>query len=290
MDVSWSDSMTFDGTGNMIDVIGHVAVATKDKTGTVDTMNGDTAHLDLADVKPDKPEKRAKRGATLPTTRPDSDFGDKELKAMLLQGHVHGQSELDDANGSPLRRGALVGDRLTYNAVSGRTEIPGPGWLEMEDHRPAKAGGNRGALAIKWKTGLLYDQPAHQVLITGDTVVGFRKEAKGAEPMQLSAQRVTIDVLPERAGAPADSAIQISHVKAEEKVDMFFRGKGTHFTGHSVDYDPAKEEVTLRGSAEEPGRVLDDQDGSTGSFDELVIDTRTQEVDRTKGVNVNMHK
>jgi hypothetical protein len=290
MDVSWSDSMTFDGTGNMVDVIGHVAVATTDKSGTVDTMNGDTAHLDLADVKPAKPEKLPKRAVAAPTTQPESDFGDKELKAMLLQGHVHGESVLNDANGAPLRRGALVGDRLTYDAPTGRTEVPGPGWLEMEDHRPAKAGGNRGYLAIQWKTGLLYNQTGHQVVITGDTQVGFRKDAKDATPMLLNAQRVTIDIKPEKAGAPADASIQISHVKAEEKVDMFFAGKGTHFVGHSVDYDPAKEEVTLRGSPEEPGRVLDEQGGTTGSFEELVIDTRTQEVDRTRGVDVNIRR
>ncbi|HSV12806.1 MAG TPA: hypothetical protein VLI90_01005, partial [Tepidisphaeraceae bacterium] len=289
MDVSWTDSMTYDGTGNMIDVIGHVAVAMTDKSGTVDTMHGDTAHLELVDVKPAKPEKRAKPGAA-PTTRPESDFGDKELKSMLLQGHVHGESELKDANGAPLRRGAVVGDRLTYDAEKGRTEIPGPGWLEMEDHRSTKAGGNRGAMAIQWKTGLLYNKPANQVVITGDTLVGFRKDAKDAAPMQLKAQRLTIDVQPEKAGAPADASIQISHVRAEENVDMFLPGKGTHFMGHSVDYDPAKEEVTLRGSAQEPGRVLDEQGASTGTFDELVIDTRTQEVDRTRGANLNMRK
>jgi hypothetical protein len=277
--------MTYDDTGNMIDVIGSVQVTMTDKIGTMNQMNGDTAHLELIDVKPSKSVKSPKP-ATSPTT---SEFG-KELKSMLLQGRVHGQSELTGANGVMLRRAYVSGDKLTYDAASGKTEVPGPGWLEMEDHRPAKAGGgNRGKMAMQWKTSLLYDQLNHQIIVTGDTSTGFLKDAKDATPMRLASQRVILDLVPTKTTtAPTDAAFQLSHVRAEGQI--VFDSKGTHFTGHSIDYDPAADELIARGNADESGRVYDDSRASIGSFDELVFNTKIQEVDRSRGIKVDIRR
>jgi hypothetical protein len=294
MDVSWNDSVTYDGVANMIDVIGQVKVVVVDPKGPTDSMAGDSAHLDLVDaVKP------ATRSAKTAATTDTGGFagGDKEIKAMAITGHMHGESTLTGPDGKTLlRHGEITGPKLTYDSASGRTEVPGPGLLTVEDHRKGKdAAGPRGAMAVQWKDKLVYDDTAHQVIVTGDTLIGFQRDEKDAVPMQLASQRVTVDLVPPKAGgttgptaaaAAGATSMQISHLRAEEKVR--FTGRGLTVSAQSIDDDPATERAIARGTTDAPVQVLDESGASTGMFDEVVFNTRTQEIESTKGTHVQM--
>jgi hypothetical protein len=293
VDVSWTDSLTVDGPANMVDAIGQATVKTTDPNGTINTLSGDSAHIDLVDAKPDPKAAKKVKSPTTQTGFGAADFGNKELKAVLLQGRVHGTSLLLSPDGSVLRRGELYGSKLTYDAQTGKTAVPGPGQLFVEDHRKPEAnadGNNRGSMAVQWKNGLVHDETARQIVIDGDTIVGFRQEKKDATPMRLTSQRVTMDLAPSAptnhgaTTAPgATSSMQVSHVRAEGGVEFVVDGKPIRFHAHRVDYDPSKERLTAVGSEQDPAFMEDEQGMANNEFSELVFDTRKQDIDSVKG-------
>lgn len=287
--VTWTDSMNVNGPANTVDVAGHVKVTTTDTIGTVNTVFGDKAHLDLMDAK-------AATTAKAPATQSGlamSDFGSKALKALTLTGHVHADSLLTEADGSVARHGQLWDcSELTYDAVSGRAEIPGAGQMLLEDHRkgnapPGDLGNSRGTQGIRWSKSLVYDETKRQVIITGDVAMGIKQDQKDAQPMDLRCQVMTVDL----AAVPTTGAVtgsttagkmDVSHVHAEAAVD--FRAKELHVTAHTMDYDPAAHLVTLLGTDQEPGQLLDDTQGhSAQTFESLEWDAQTQEIKSVRG-------
>lgn len=304
MAVTWTDSLTVDAPGNTVDAIGTVTVKMTDSDGAVSSLSSDRAHLDLMDVKRVNTTKPAVAPATQTASTKGSELGDKDLRAMLLQGRVRGESLLTAPNGDILRRGTLSGERLTYDAATGRTEIPGPGWLVMEDHRkpttaPSRAAGggeNRGSLSASWNNRLVYDEAAHQVVLDGAAHVGFRKEEKDASPMLLTSERVIVDMVPppttrevrptsKPTTSPASpTKMQIAHVRAEGGVEFKVEGKDVRFHAHQIDYDPAKQRLIARGTVDDPAYMENEQGLAKDTFDELIFDTQRQEVESVKGM------
>jgi len=82
IDISWTDSMSMDGIDNIADMLGNVTVKNID-AGTVSTVTGDKAHIDLVDTPKNSTQ----------ATSPD-DMGGKQVKLLTLTGHVVGKSDL----------------------------------------------------------------------------------------------------------------------------------------------------------------------------------------------------
>jgi hypothetical protein len=287
--VTWTDSMNVNGPANTVDVAGNVKVATTDADGAVNTVFGDKAHLDLMDAKPVKAENAPATQAVA------SDFGGKALKALTLTGDVHADSLLTAADGSVARHGQLWDcSAMTYDAISGRAEIPGAGQMLLEDHRKGNAeggdlGDSRGTKGIRWSKSLIYDEAKRQAVITGDVAMGIKQEEKDAKPMDLRCQVMTVDLAATpttgaTTGSAAEGKMDVSHVRAEGAVD--FHAKELHVTSHTMDYDPATHLVTLHGTDQEPGQLLDDTQGrSPQSFEALEWDAQTQEIKSVKGAH-----
>ena len=294
IDVTWTDSMSLDGAANIADVYGHVFVKNTDAVGTVSTITGDKAHIDLMDA----PKATTKKS---PTTQPDSlgsAMGGKQLKILTLTGHVVGESELLGADGGLARQDTLHGNQLVYNAVNGTAIVPGPGWLLVENHRAdAKDGANnRGRMAVSWQKQLTYTQPTQIINIDGDTVVGFEKDPAGKEagkppgtPMQLRGQHliITLAKAPSAATKPAAESqgkLQLSHMQANGQV--MFNAQGADFSCDQVDYDPKTALMTAIGH----GRTLNADQTLSGTFDELIYDTVMEEVKQIKGSQVKVQR
>ncbi len=203
IDVAWADSLAVDGTANTVDARGQVTVHVTDPDGTDSHMAGDSAHIDLTDEKkPADASALATNDQPSPSVVPEKSkhsasgidaagLGGKSPKLLTLDGKVHGESVLAGSDGAILRRGSLVGNRLIYDVASGRMEVPGAGQLGLEDHRAKNNGvaapnndstpGGKGAMAVRWETFFKYDGQK-QIVIQGNTRVGFQQDQKGAAP------------------------------------------------------------------------------------------------------------
>jgi hypothetical protein len=320
VDVSWSDSMSLQGSANIADVVGHVLVKNIDTDGTLSTITGDTAHLDLMDAPQDN--KKARKPAA---TQPDdatTAMGGKQLKKLTLTGHVVGKSDLDGPEGSVLRQGRLFCNQLIYTTADGVALIPGSGKMFVENHKPAAAGAggadqsgsNRGSMAIAWQKRAVYDQVQHTITFTGDTVVGFEQEpakpaapptksgpvkpgpVKPEGPMQLRSDEVVVTLADAGSGKPASTTakpagepkMQLSHMQASGHVR--FAAKGVELSCSTAEYDPKTSIMTARGSATERGQAMDDTGNVTGSFDEVEYDSVRQEVIRGKRIQGTVQK
>jgi hypothetical protein len=286
VDLAWTGNLVGNGAANKIDVHDNVTGNTVDAQGDVDTVKTDSAHVDLMDVKPGDKHKS--------TTQP-VDVGqseNKQIKTLILNGHVDAESVLTGADGTLLIRRALLTSILVHDAVAGRTTVPAPGEIELEDHRKpaatnpaagAKAGdNNRGTMAIKWAGSLVYDQPANQIVFDRDVHAVFLQDAKDAAPMTLNhCDRLTVDLKTIPATKSTAAKPELQHVRADGAVD--FQSKSIHFTADTVDYDPTTYLMTAHGTADKPGEVLDDQGGSAGSFRELIYNVQTQMPENING-------
>ncbi len=278
VDVSWTDSMTLDGSANTADVFGRVTVKNVDAIGTASNITGDKAHLDLVDI----PKNKQKSTQT-------DEAGGKTLKKLILTGNVVGFTELDDSAGAPLRRGNVYGDQLIYTAADGTAIIPGPGKLFVENHKPDEKGqsNSRGAMAIQWNRQLTYDQNTQIINIDGDTRVGFEQEPKPGKParpqapMQLNSQRLIVTLAKAvSTTAPTTQADQgkltLSHLQAIDRVR--FIANGLDLTCGTMDYDPKTSIMTLSSTPDEPGRAMNVNQAVTGTFEQLHYNTATEEM------------
>jgi hypothetical protein len=319
-DVSWTDSMSLDSARNSVEVVGHVEVKIVEADGGISIFTGDRAHLDLEDA----PKKSADDSAVAEDDTAQSVMGSKQVKRLIMNGHVVGDSLLS-ANGQVVRQGHLTGNKLIYTTIDGRAEIPGPGQLLIVNHKPAetpaagtpdaaaageKSGGHRGSMAVAWTHSLIYSDALNQIDITGGVRAGFSPDAgavtdkapRDTTPMRLETDELLITLKktapPEAASAkpkPADndqSRMQIE--KATAIGAVHFIAHGGDVWCHTADFDPTGDRMTARGSDAEPGHAsqLPGKTGAAfdGTFTELVFDTSSEEVVSVKGMGGVMRK
>jgi len=145
-------------------------------------------------------------------------MGDKDLKAVTLDGDARVISTLSDEKGTLLRRTELKGDKLIYQLAGSAEQpahsllVPGTGRLLMQDHMPSEKRAARdsgsgiesgqGDTAFQWQDHMLYSEVQHQAIMVGTVHIVHRTLGNGQEPMYVDADQVTANFEP----APAKPA------------------------------------------------------------------------------------
>ncbi len=142
MHMEWTGDADIDGNTNLIDVDRNVVIHSIEADGTA---NKATAHH-LQAILTTKPTTQA-AGATQPgaaqNAKPQaagdlqttSFLKDKEISTGILTGEVNIKSELHDKDGSLARGMLLEAEKVTFDQLAGRMEVPVPGSLLYQDHR-----------------------------------------------------------------------------------------------------------------------------------------------------------
>jgi hypothetical protein len=312
-DVAWTDSMWMDSSANIVDLFGHVTAKNLDPNGTLSTITGDKAHMDLMDSP--RPTTKPAAKPTSKSTASDSDpmasaAGGKQLQKLTMTGHIVGTSDLDAPDGKVLRQGLLNCDKLVYLPADGSAIIPGPGKMYVENHidKGGDATGGKGQMAISWQKQMVYNDIARTITFTGDTVVGFEQDqdpAKAAKPavpakngdnaggnpaavpdgrMLLKSDQVVVVLAPPEKGKPNAAASQQKVQKLIATGQVRFNAKTVELTCDEADYDPATKLLTAKGTEKDRVNVLSGT--MTGLFDVVVYNSESQEVISATGSHV----
>jgi lipopolysaccharide export system protein LptA len=193
--------------------------------------------------------------------------------------------------------------------------VPSAGRMLVRDERsmgPASApsdssaGGMHGTSAFQWQKSLVYDQRADQAVMTGDVQVVH--EAPAAASYKMFADSITLYMDPNphsatratmvattgptsqstsQPAAGGEEAMKVKRMVAQGQVRMV--SQRLQFTAAQAIYDPETQIMTAHGSQRQPGEMLDEQGLSTASFDGLVYNTQTGQV-QLDGFNGNVVK
>ena len=301
--VTWERNMRADGKENLVECFGGVEAKTTDADGSVTTVKGDRVRITTTTRPATQPAGAATKPASRPTTRP-GDFdalGDRVIRSIALQDQAVVESVLKDAKGQLLRMFHVDSSSIHYDRDARRLTIPQSGRLLFVDNRapstqPAAQEaakdpmGIRGRTGFQWSKSLVYDEAASCVTMTGDVVIGrLVNPSESTEPLQLSAQKVVadLDATPEAATRPvaADEFVprmQFKRVQAEGNIRI--TSKGLDFEAETIEYDPAKHRMIVRGTEQKRAIKRDAMGLEEGSFDELVWDTEKGEVVSVKNL------
>jgi lipopolysaccharide export system protein LptA len=319
VDVAWQRSFAMNGVGNHVEILGNVRTQSVSEDGTRNTATGDRVEMTLIDAPPTTAPTTAP--ATAPTSAPamlvrgsDANFmKDKAVDVVTLYAKDDENVEIDSVArnqaGAIIHAMNLFATRAIYDKTHDQFRVPVPGRMLVRDFRNAgptsapsesSAEGMHGTSAFEWEKSLVYDQRADQAVMTGDVQVVH--EAPGAASYQMYADTITVDLDPNahattrpttgpvattRPVPSGEDAMKVKRMVARGQVRMISQKLG--FTAARAVYDPVTQVMTAYGSQREPAQLLDEQGLSTGSFDELIYNTRTDQVQITE-FHGNMRK
>jgi len=206
MDISWQTKMSYDGAANLIIFEGKPLARSPGKFE-------DQAYLacdNVITIKLKEVEKKAKADAA-------TAFGDFDIDWMQAVGNVDARGATYDPNGKLLSRERLsASDSLKYTKKpdGDQIDIPGTGYMVIEDNRPdkPKADGKNefstaGETDLMWKGSLTRNEKG-TITISKDVVFLFRPE----KPIKFAEGLTPASSQPARAGrgpaapAPAPKA------------------------------------------------------------------------------------
>jgi len=168
--------------------------------------------------------------------------------------------------------------------------VPSAGKMLLEDNskngpasqpaatQPAGGMNSQGRTAIAWSKSLNYDTVAKKATLLGDVLVVH--QMGDGDSMRLSAPRMTADL---EAGQGGQS--QIKQVVADQGAT--FQSSKIRFEADHATYEPGGDRVIAAGTERQPVQVFDESGLSTGSFDELWWNLKTNQPERLKNITVN---
>jgi len=306
--VSWTRSLI--GHGDIYDCIGNVELNTKDSEGAENTAKGDSVRLVTTTRPTTQPTTRpaaGKRASTRPAGELDI-MANRDIRSMEIVGTTDRPAEvkslLKAANGARFFR--TTAERIQFfqpDEANRKLVIPCPGHMAFSDTRPpaknaaAKAEAEdplsmRGQMELEWKKSLVYDRAAGQIVMRGDVQVARLKPEADAKPVRLYGETIVMDVQeeaqpgqkpPAAAGVLGQSRIQIKkvHVEGSSKQPVAIISaavNGLNIRCMTLDFDPAKHEVIVRGDAANPAWQVDESGMKTATFDEAIINTVTNDI------------
>jgi lipopolysaccharide export system protein LptA len=295
-DVWWQAGLHADLNKNAIDIDRGVIVKTTSTEQAHNTATSDHLHITLAD----KPADKIK---TTHKAKSDSLFGDadnvdlagqKEARSLTMLGNVKVQSVRGDDAGHLLTQFNLDSSQLDYAIpeqqmrcpagqiffYDGRkTAQPNPA-TPAQPNNPLGGGSSRGMTAIKYDGSLLYDQNIGHIELHKNVFLRHEPMDKAQSPTELRSQNMTVDLL-KTGDKSAPDQMAIRHMHATDHV--MFTTKTMQCQADSLDYDPATGIFIVRGSQFVQAVMYDDQGGTTGHFDEMHYNSKTEQIDRMTG-------
>jgi hypothetical protein len=280
-----------------------VVIASKQDDGTVNTATTDQLQATLepkpvdanATPKPAKQEAKEKMNFLA---------GKEVTTATLLADagkRVEVKSELLGPDHSLLRGLNLFATKIVTNRATGRLDVPVPGEMLYQDHRPPEQkpgggpaaaegptlGSGRGNTAFEWKKSLTYDDTQKRVTMTGEVQVVHHPEAgaKDAQPFNLWADVLMADLepdpnaaKPQAAGAgakPSQSKMRLKLVTAAGHVRV--QSTRLNVDATRLSYDPVAGILRAAGDEKSPITVFDNEKGTSTTAGELEWNTRTDQ-------------
>jgi hypothetical protein len=304
--VTWQKSMRADAKENLIECFGGVTATTlSDENGSETIVRGERVKIlttqPVAGASDAATQRRSDEGkekgaTTRPTTRPGEfdNLGDRQVRSIWLDDSAQVDSHIYGPGRELLRLFHVESSSIQYEREIRKLTIPQAGQMLFMDNRPAAATpsaveaakdpmGIRGNTAFRWKKNLVYDELARVVTLNGDVRIS-RENAGADDKMTLDADTVVAEIEPPAADAtqpaakPAGQAdldeelankVQFKRVRAEGNVTV--KSKQFSAEATSIDYDPAKHELTVRGTRNQPA-TWTDASGSA-NVDELIWNT-----------------
>ncbi|MGD1276536.1 MAG: hypothetical protein ABR964_04855 [Tepidisphaeraceae bacterium] len=315
--VSWTQGASLDGNANEVRITGDVKCQSQSADGSVDLAHGQRVLLTLIDAPAhaqdgasDVPAADAgDADAAAPTSRPaDALAGDfdfmrgKQVQTVSLIDKAQVESSLSDAAGKLLRRMDIFSERINYDVQARRLDVPIPGRMLIEDHRPAATqpadqaqppspAGGRGRTAFQWDNQFSYDQGKRLAVINGGVRIVHWDDGDRPNPMHLDADTVTAEFQP-AANAAANAAaaddtqtLEISRLTAAGAVRVETESATIHCA--QAVYDPLNQRLTCSSGPEGDVTIRDPQHPDTTTVGELVINTKTNLV---KITNLNVRR
>lgn len=235
--VAWRDQADVNGPRNAIDAVGQVVSRTIEEDGAVVVSAGDRVHVDLEE----KPAPATKPAATTaPTTAPTTrrgrggiadatsanPMGQKQVKAVTLDGNASVVSTLADAQDRLLLQRAIEGPKIIYQASqplaaaspSGTSRqqqstasvlVPAAGRMLLRDYRdpekrsPSDSGSGmdsgRGDTAFRWSDHFLYSEAQRRAVMVGDVLIAYKGVGAKEQQVNIEAPTVLADFEPAKA-------------------------------------------------------------------------------------------
>ena len=240
-------------------------------------------------------------------------FEDKEPIAMELFGAVKIESSQAGEQGETLRGVLLKGEHVTYDIRTGRASVPGPGQMLVQDHRPTTGtsvgdakepegpSGDRGATAFEWKDQLVFDEATNVATMQGDVVIHHVPDPKApGREFWLNTNRLRAELVPKETPATAPATTAPSggmeamslkciiadggvHIEADHKSKGAATPQRIQLDAREIEYSSDDGVLVARGDAGSPVRVGGSGDVREGSVEELRWNTRTDQLEITKG-------
>jgi hypothetical protein len=306
-DLKWDDWMNMMGAENHIEVKGNVAVATvMSSDGSKVDVSGDSATVELM-------EDPQARPATRPaTTGPAGTNGfsafdsmrGKTVRSVKIDGKAIVNSNLTDADNTPVRTMHMEAPTLKIDAQARRLLIPAAGRLLMENlsrstTRPAttQPADFRGATAFSWEDQLSYEQDKNRADMTGKVhIVHLEPTTRPGVSrgrFDLFAPHVAADFVSDsdktttRPASPSSDA-KLKLVTADQGVH--FESAEVSLDAERITYDAGTGILAAYGTDAAPVQVFDSKGVSSGSFQEFWYNTRTRQWDHVKGLNMQYNR
>lgn len=285
---TWSRGLTLSADRGEAVLEGDARIVAAAEDGTRNVAESQRIVATLAS----SPSPATSAGGSRARLAPDDVLGPlrgRTVSAVSLRENVRITSTQQGDDGAVLRRMFLRTERLDYDLLSERLEAPQGGRMLFEDRRPeqgdaapeddllAAAGRSRGATAFQWERSLTYDRRSGLAELSGDVRVVHETLDEPAVPYALAAERIgaTLESTPGAPGTIAP-ATRLRALSADGGVQ--FDAPSLQFLASQARYDVDGRRLTARGEPGRAGELLQARGLSRGSFDELTLDTRTQDV------------
>jgi lipopolysaccharide export system protein LptA len=295
--LTWQQNASLDGMNNQVLVNGGVT-ATSDDGLARQSAACDRIVATLADVAP----------TTATSTRPASAIADgadfmknKQVRLLSLEMNPPADSAAEppaakvesyalDTNGFLLHQFDLRSRRIEFDPAAKRLDVNGPGDIFAKEQsppttqpatEPSSAIGGNGNTVIDWKKRFSYDDAAHSATIEGDITIIHNGTGPRAQSLRLEhADRVVADFYSDASTKPSTAELTAAPKLRQMSANgpMVIHSGDKMIDCGELDFDPVEQLLTCRGGQLGRVRVVDDNDLNGASFDEAVLNVKTNEL------------
>ena len=301
--VVWTRDAVVDGRTNLASFDGKVVVTYLEPNGSINNAWGERADIRLGTRK--LPTRKPKKEGEI-TFLSDRFCQHLELRSASEKEDIQVQSVLPAEDGTLIRQINLLGPKLicdfsdegpTGVMVQGITVPAGkdrPGRMLYVDLPPTArkvvavtpglgSKGLHGATAFSWKDKLVYERSQSTLSMLGDVVIRHEPKDRAAEPFDMSAQRVSAQLVEQRdVGGRVPSSpdfgmppMALKRIVAQG-APLWFKRQDLEFTAPLVEFDPITNLAIAHSTDRIPVHV--EKGINRGDFREVQINTETQMV------------